>query len=97
MEDNRNLPEESEQKATKPAKSEKPKEKKPNIFVRTARAIRRFFSEYKSEMKKVTWMNATDVRKSSLLVCVSVVIVGVAVLGIDSAFSLIINLLGKLY
>ena len=95
MNENQNLPEKIEVKEEK--KAEKAKEKKPNIFVRFGRFIQRFFRDYISEMKKVTWMSARDVRKSTILVAVSVVIVGVATLGIDSLFSFIIKWLGSLY
>ena len=95
MNENQNLPEKIEVKEEK--KAEKAKEKKPNIFVRFGRFIKRFFRDYIREMKKVTWMSARDVRKSTILVAVSVVIVGVATLGIDSLFSFIIKWLGSLY
>ena len=92
MKENQNLPEVTEEK-----KVEKVKEKKANIFVRFGRFVKRHVRDYVSEMKKVTWMNARDLRKSTILVAVSVVIVGVATLGIDSLFSFIIKWLGSLY
>ena len=95
MNENQNLPEEIE--VTEEKKVEKAKEKKPNIFVRFGRFVKRFVRDYISEMKKVTWMSARDVRKSTILVAVSVVVVGLATLGIDSLFSFIIKWLGSLY
>lgn len=89
MEENRNLPQEK----AKPAK----KDKKPNLFVRFFRWIVRFFRELRSEMKKVTWMPASDVRKNTLLVVVSVIVVSLAVLGVDSLFNLIVQSLGAIY
>ena len=92
MKDNRNLPKDAEEK-----KVEKAKEKKPNIFVRAFRRIRNFLRDYKSEMGKVTWMPARDVRKNTVLVGAAVVVVGVAVLVLDTVFSFIVNWLGALY
>ena len=95
MNENQNLPEEIE--VTEEKKVEKTKAKKPNVFVRFGRFVKRFFRDYISEMKKVTWMSARDVRKGTILVAVSVVVVGLATLGIDSLFSFIIKWLGSLY
>ena len=92
MKDNRNLTTDTEEK-----KVEKVKEKKPNIFVRMGRRIKGFVRDYVSEMKKVTWMPARDVRKSTFLVCVSVVVIGIAVLAIDTVFSTAFTWLGELY
>ena len=81
------------EKEIKKTESKPKKAKKPGLFKR----IGKFFRECTSEMKKVTWMSARDVRKSTILVAVSVVIVGLATLGIDSLFSFIIKWLGSLY
>ncbi len=91
MEENRNLPQNEN------SKPEKKKEKKPNVFVRMGKWISRFFRELRSEMKKVTWMPASDVRKSTLLVAASAIVVGIVVLGVDSLFNFIISALGAIY
>lgn len=97
MKENMNLPEESSPEISKEAKTAPKKEKKPNIFVRFFRWFPRFFREYRSEMKKVTWMSAADVRKNTFLVVVATVVVSVVVLGVDSLFNFIIQTLGSLY
>ena len=60
---------EKAQKETEKApaeKTEKKKNKKPNIFKR----IGKFFRECRSEMKKVTWLSGKETMKSSLIVVV---------------------------
>ncbi len=91
MEENQNLPQ------VEKSKPEKKKDKKPNVFVRMGKWIARFFRELRSEMKKVTWMPASDVRKSTLLVAASSIVVGIVVLGVDSLFNFIISALGAIY
>ncbi len=87
MEEKKNLV-----KNNQPAK----REKKPNIFVRFGRFVKNFFRDYRSEMKKVTWMNARDVRKSTILVAAAVIAVSLVTLGVDTLFTFLITLLGGL-
>ena len=63
-----------------PEKSEKKKNKKPNIFKRIAK----FFREFKSEMKKVTWLSGKETFKSSVIVIVVTVILCIAIGLIDT-------------
>ena len=51
--------------------------KKRNWFVRAWGAICRYFRELRSELKKVVWSSPKQVLKNTLIVLVSVVIVGV--------------------
>ena len=44
-----------DKKAEKPAKTAKVKDKKPNVFVRMGRSIKKFFKELRGESKKVVW------------------------------------------
>ena len=67
-------------------KEEKKANKKPNIFVRIGRRIKKFFKDYISELKKVVWLSKSDVRKNSAIVIVSVVVCAVAILIVDTAF-----------
>ena len=62
-----------DKKAEKPAKTAKVKDKKPNVFVRMGRSIKKFFKELRGESKKVVWPDRKTVLKSSLVVIVSVV------------------------
>jgi len=66
--------------------------KKKNWFARTWGAIRRYFRELRSELKKVVWSTPRQVLKNTLIVLACVLVVGVFIwlfdlvarLGIDS-------------
>lgn len=73
-----------EKKASKDAK--KDKNAKPNFFVRLGRRITKFFRDYNSERKKVTWKPWRDVCKSAGVVVVTVAVFSLAIYGIDAAF-----------
>ena len=51
--------------------------KKANWFVRAWRAICRYFRELRSELKKVVWSTPKQVLKNTLIVLISVLVVGV--------------------
>lgn len=82
-----NLP--ADNSATKAAK--KAKTKKPNIFVRLGGRIKKFWKEYISELKKVSWMSWKDVKKNTLLVVCAVVVFSVAIAVVDTVFGEIIK------
>ena len=50
--------------------------KKENWFVRTWKAIARYFRELRSELKKVVWPTPQQVLKNTLVVAACVVVVG---------------------
>ena len=81
-----------DKKAEKPAKTAKVKDKKPNVFVRMGRSIKKFFKELRGESKKVVWPDRKTVLKSSLVVIVSVII-GVVIWLIDTGLSELVKLL----
>ena len=64
---------------------------KPNFFARIAN----YFKEVKSELKKVVWPTFSKIRQNTLIVIIYVLIVGLAIWGLDMLFtwgmSLIIN------
>lgn len=70
-----------EETQKKQPKTAKKKDKKPNFFVRMGKRIARFWRDYTSELKKVVWMSGKELRKSTLLVVVSVVVIS-AVIGL---------------
>ena len=72
-------------------KSEKPSDSKPNFFVRIGRRMSKIWRDYVIELKKVVWMPWKDVKKSTLLVCVTVVAIGVAIGVVDFVFSEVIG------
>lgn len=75
--------------AAKAAK--KAKAKKPNFFVRFGGRIKKFWKEYISELKKVSWMSWKDVKKNTLLVVCAVVVFSVAIAVVDTVFGEIIK------
>lgn len=74
-------------KKSKPAKVKKEKSKKAS----------KFFSDLKSEMKKITWFSKRDTLKSSGLVIAVLVVFAIVIGAIDWSFGQLIALLGTLY
>lgn len=73
--------------AEKSSKSnKKDKNAKPNFFVRLGRRLAKFFRDYNSERKKVTWKPWREVCKSAGVVVVTVAVFSLAIYGIDEAF-----------
>ncbi len=70
-------------------KRNKPKadENRPNIFVRMWNAIKRFFKNFIGTSKKVIWPDAKTVLKSSGVVIVCVLIVGIGIWVVDWGLS----------
>ncbi|MCD7775024.1 MAG: preprotein translocase subunit SecE [Clostridiales bacterium] len=75
------------------AKKERIKQSKPkksdqgNIFVRMGRAIKKFFKDFRGTCKKIIWPDRKTVLKNSLIVFVTVLIVGVGIWIVDFAFT----------
>ena len=73
--------------ATKEKKSKKKDKKaKPNFFVRLGRRLAKFFRDYNSERKKITWKPWREVCKSAGIVVVTVAAFSLAIYAIDEAF-----------
>ena len=72
-------------------KIDKASDSKPNVFVRFGRKAKKIWRDYVSELRKVVWMPWKDVKKSTLLVCVTVVAIGVAIGVVDFVFSEVIG------
>ena len=81
---------------TKKDKKEVPAKKKENPFKAIGAKIKKFFKDFKGEWKKVTWPSGKTVLNHSIVVIVIVAIVGVAVLGVDTGLSAIIDALVSL-
>lgn len=81
-------------KVEKPAKADKAAKKsnKPSLWER----IKKFFRNYKSELRKVTWSPAKDVKANTAVVALSVIFMAVVIGLLDYLFSNGIQLLGKL-
>ena len=71
--------------------------KKPIFFVRTGRRFSKWFREMKSELKKVVWPSGKQLVNNTLVVLVSVLIVGVIVCLFDMLAGLGIDLLSNLF
>lgn len=69
------------------------KTKKPSFGGR----IKKFFKDYKSEFKKVTWYSREQTFKSSLIVIVVVVALALVIGALDYLFYSGINLLGGIF
>ena len=71
--------------------------KKPNFFVRTGRAISKWFRAMKSELKKVVWPNGKQLLNNTMIVLVSILIVGIVVCLFDFLAGQGMSLLGNLF
>ena len=74
-------------------KRNKPKEPKPNIFVRILNAIKKFFKDFRGTCKKVIWPDGKTVLKSSIVVLVCTLIVGIGVWLVDWGLSAAVKIL----
>lgn len=74
------------EKAAKAKKAGAPKNKE-NIFVRIGKWFAKFFKDLKGDVKKITWPSAKMVLKSTLVVIVSIAVVGLAVFVVDLCLS----------
>ena len=75
------------EKAAKAKKAGASKEKKENIFVRIGKWFAKFFKDLRGDVKKITWPSAKMVLKSTLVVIVSIAVIGLAVFLVDLALS----------
>jgi preprotein translocase SecE subunit len=66
-------------------------EKKPNIFVRFWKKLCKLCKDVVGEMKKVVWTPKDELKKSTKLVLVTVVAIGLAIAIVDTSFSWLIN------
>ena len=76
---------------TKKAKDSRKADKKPNFFVRVWKKLCKLCKDVVGEMKKVVWTPKDELKKSTKLVLVTVVAVGLAIAVVDFCFSWIIN------
>ena len=66
------------------------KEKKPS-------RIAKFFRDYKSELKKITWCPFKTVKTNTIMVCVLVVILAIVIALLDLGASTGLIAFGKLF
>ena len=70
-----------------PEVTAKKKSDKPNFFVRVAVRIKKFFKDYSSEMKKIVWLPWDQTKKSTLVVCVVLVVCAAVICLLDVGLS----------
>ena len=71
--------------------------KKQNWFARAWGRICRYFRELRSELKKVVWSTPKQVLKNTLIVLISVLVVGVFIWVFDFVFRFGIDALIKAF
>ena len=67
--------------------------KKPNIFVRMGSGIKRWAHEMRSELKKVSWPNKKELKKSSIVVICTLLAFTVFIWAVDSVFAFLVRLI----
>ena len=75
-------------------KKEKPQKSKKD---KQSGKVKKFFTDLKSEMNKITWYSKKDTAKSSGLVIAVIVVFAVIIGLIDLGFAELIALLGRIY
>ena len=58
--------------------------------------IKKFFRDYKSEFKKISWPDKKDTTKKTIMVIGSIVIVGAAIFAVDTGFNALFTWLTNL-
>ena len=74
------------------AENEKKTDKKPNGFVRFFKKIGKFFRDCKGEIKKIVWPTPRAVFKNTGVVLVTIVVLGLFVFALDTAFMNLLSL-----
>ena len=82
-------------KAKADKKSDTPAPKKKDK-VKLSERLKKFWRDYKSEFKKIVWPSKEDTTRNTVVVVVSIVIVGVVVSVLDFLFSQGLTLLSHL-
>lgn len=77
-------------KNEKAAKSKK--NEKPGFFARS----KKYFASVKSEMKRVTWPDKKELVNYSVVVCASLIVVGVVIALLDAGFGEALALFSRL-
>ena len=70
--------------------------KKPNFFARIWKKLTKLVKDVVGEMKKVVWTPLNELKKSSKLVLITVVVIALAIAVVDLCFSWSINSIASL-
>ena len=65
--------------------------------IKKSNRVVKYFKDLKSELKKIVWSPKKDVIKNTTVVIITVAIAAVVVVGLDSAFTGLLNLLAGLF
>ena len=67
------------------------------VFAATSRAVR-YLGEVRAEVRKVTWPSWNELRKSTVVILIFIVILGLVISFMDFVFSfLLVSLPGRLF
>lgn len=58
--------------------------------------VKKFFRDYKSEFKKISWPSTKDTTKKAIMVTVAIVIISLCIFAVDTLFSYGFNGLSSL-
>lgn len=99
MSENEKAEQAAKPSASKPEKrpSKKKDEARANVVVRTFRQIARWFHEMKVELKKVQWPTAKQTLKSTGIVILCVIIVGIFIWCFDAVTAMVVDALLNLF
>ena len=85
--------------AKKKETKKKESQKKPNVFKRMGKSISRYFRDVISEIKKILWPTPKATFKSTGVVLITMLIVGLIIFGLDTGlhalFGLVMDLAGN--
>jgi len=75
------------EKAAKKAKQDRIKASKPKkegtVLSRTGKSVKKFWKDFTGTVKKIVWPSRAQVLKSSAVVLVSIIVVGLVIFGFD--------------
>ena len=86
----------AETESNAPKSDKKAENNQPGFFKRTLEKLKKFWKNYKSELKKITWYSRKQTFNSTLLVLVCMVIAAAFIGILDLGFSKGIEGLGAL-
>ena len=88
------------EKAAKKAKQERIKASKPKkdgtVLSRAGKSVKKFWKDFTGTVKKIVWPSRAQVLKSSAVVLVSIIVVGLVIFGFDRGLTALFNQGAKL-
>gem|GEM_PF-52414 len=84
------------EKAAKKAKQDRIKQSKPKkdgtFFSRAGNSVKKFWKDFTGTIKKIVWPGRKQVLKSSAVVLVSIIVVGLVIFGFDRGLNALFSL-----